>query len=108
MPDESSLRGEIDAEIADHLASAAANLQRQGCPPPEAQRRAGERFGDVEFVRSRLWWIDEGEKVMWRALGVSLLVIVSFGLIALAYGGWRMQRSMDDRLIQLTDQLEAL
>jgi hypothetical protein len=37
-----------------------------------------------------------------------LLVVVVAGLAAATYGGWRMQRSMDDRLAQLTEQLDAL
>lgn len=106
--DGDALREEIETEIADHLAAAVERFQQEGLAPPEAQRRAGERFGEIEAVRRRLWWIHEGEAIMWRTLGIGLLVVVFAGLAIATYGGWRMQRSMDDRLAQLTEQLDAL
>lgn len=107
-PTDSSVERQIDAEIADHLAAAAERLKREGLGDEEAQRQAVARFGNLETVRNRLWWIYREEEIMLRTAAIVLAVLLIVGLLAIGYGGWHLQRSLDDRMKQLASQLDAL
>jgi len=98
----------IDAEIADHLASAVAQFQAQGAPPAAAERTAHDRFGDVTAIRRRCYWIHEGESLMFRTAVLVLLVGLSLGLTVAAVGTWRSQSRLTEQVTALTEQLKLL
>jgi predicted permease len=45
------LAAEVDAELAFHLECKADDLIARGVPPAEAQRRAAQEFGDLEYTK---------------------------------------------------------
>jgi hypothetical protein len=98
----------VDAEIADHLATAAAQLQAQGTPPEAAQRAAQEKFGDVASIRRHCYWIDHGETLMFRTAVLVLLVGMSLGLTVAAVGTWRSQSHLAEQVTALTEQIKLL
>jgi hypothetical protein len=104
LPPGSDARGDIDDEIGDHLALAARDLQLAGHASDEARRLAMAKFGDVEQVRRRCWWIQQGDAFMARAaLGLAIAVLI-LAVVGLAIGGWRMNSAIND----LGDTLAAI
>ena len=99
---------ELRAELDDHLATSRAQLQAQGADSKEAEQLAAKRFGDVEQIRRRCWWIQNGDQVMLRTASTLLFVLIGLGLVALGIGGWRMQATFADRMDQLTQQLSNM
>lgn len=100
--------GEIEAEIADHLATAAERLEQQGLAADAAKRRAEENFGDPAAISRRCFWIKQGDTVMFRSavIGLLLMLCVALGMTALA--SWRSQAQMADQMTALAAQLKSL
>jgi macrolide transport system ATP-binding/permease protein len=80
---------DMDEEMLSHLAERAADLQRAGVPPPEAQRRARLEFGALENYKeqcreTRRFYLLHGffedlrfgGRMLRRAPGVSLLALL--------------------------------
>lgn len=107
-PDSLETRAEIDAEIADHLASAAGEAARQGMPPDAATENALRRFGDVAAIRRKCWWIQQGDQIMLRVVAGGLFLTLLIAIVALGLGGWRAQTALADRLDRLTNELTTL
>jgi hypothetical protein len=105
---ERSASDDIEAEIADHLASAAAELAGTGTSALAGERAARERFGNVAAVRRKCWWIQQGDQVMLRLLGIGLLAALVLAVAAFGIGGWKVQTAMADRLDRLTEELASL
>ncbi|HEY4309096.1 MAG TPA: permease prefix domain 1-containing protein [Pirellulales bacterium] len=103
-----SFDAELEAELADHLASSAAELVRQGESSAKAVRTALANFGDIDRIKRQCWWIHHGEDVMFRASGIALLSILTIGIALLAAGGWQVQRSLATRTEELSSQLASL
>ncbi len=103
-----SLDDELSAEIADHLAAAAGELERRGAPEDEAATGALARFGDVRQIKRQCWWIHKGDEVMYRAAGITLLSLLTVGVVALALGGWQLQHSVSEQLETLSATQQAL
>lgn len=91
----SDLKAEIEAEIADHLASAAEADQRAGCDVETAVGRAMARFGSIRRTRWKCYWIQQGDEIMLRAGVVFLALCVVVLLAVVLAGGWRMQSTLD-------------
>jgi hypothetical protein len=106
--DERQTLADIDAEIADHLASAAADLVRRGRDPEEAETTALRRFGPIASVRRSCWWIQIGDRIMFRWLAITLMAAMLIAVLALALGGWRVQTALADRLDGLTEELSSM
>lgn len=98
----------IDAEIADHLASAAQRLAAQGTPPEAAQLAAHQQFGDVDAIRRRCFWIQEGKSIIFRTTVLVLLIGLSVGLTVTAIGTWQTQSRLVEQVTALTEQLKLL
>src|SRR4051812_24538015 len=77
---------EIEAEIADHLATAAEQLQSQGLAADQAQQKSQEKFGDPASIGRRCYWIKQGDYLMFRALVIALLGILCVALAFTALG----------------------
>lgn len=103
--EERAAREDIEAEIADHLASAAAEIVGAGCSALDAEQRARERFGNVAAIRRKCWWIQQGDQIMWRWFGIGLFLALVTAIAAVGIGGWKVQVAMADRLDRLTDEL---
>ncbi len=104
LPPGSDARGDIDDEIGDHLALAARDLQLAGHANDEARQLALAKFGDVDQIRRKCWWIQQGDAVMARAaLGLAIAVLI-LAVVGLAVGGWRMNSAIND----LGDTLAAI
>ncbi|MBI2826483.1 MAG: hypothetical protein HYX69_17545 [Planctomycetia bacterium] len=103
-----SLDAELEAEIADHLAAAAGELMRRGETPDAAAQLARGRFGDVERIKRQCWWIQKGDEVMFRTLGIGLLSLLAIGVVVVAVGGWQLQRNFAARTEELSAQLASL
>ena len=107
-PDDRETLAEIDAEIVDHLCSAAEDLVRRGRSQEEAEAASRQRFGDVAWVRRKCWWIQQGELTMFRWLAIGLMSTLIVAVLALAAGGWRVQTALADRIAALTDELASM
>ncbi|HEV7225898.1 MAG TPA: hypothetical protein VGN42_24540, partial [Pirellulales bacterium] len=105
---EAEALADIDAEIADHLATAAADIARRGQGLDEAEAISRERFGDVAGVRRKCWWIQQGDQIMFRWLGMALLASLIIAVLGLAAGGWRVQTAVADRIDQLAEELASI
>jgi hypothetical protein len=104
LPPRGETRGDIDDEIGDHLALAARDLQLAGHTSEEARQLAVAKFGDIEQIRRKCWWIQQGDAVMARlALGLAIAVLI-LAVVGLAIGGWRMNSAIND----LGDTLAAI
>ncbi|HVX15636.1 MAG TPA: permease prefix domain 1-containing protein [Pirellulales bacterium] len=99
---------DIEAEIADHLASAAAEQMLRGQGPDQADAVARRRFGDIASVRRKCWWIQTGDRIMLRCLAIGLGCTLSVVVLALGVGGWRVQAALADRLDAVADRLASL
>ena len=96
----------IDAEFEDHLASAAAALAQRGAGVDDAQRLAGQAFGDVTLIKRRCWWIQQGDRVMFRAVTIGLMLMLCAALVAMAIGGWHLNARLQDLATVLADLKE--
>ena len=99
---------DIDAEIADHLATAAERLQAQGASPTDARAQAQSEFGDAATVRRSCHWIQHGDSLMFRGAVIALLSILCLGLMITAVASWRTQARMAEQMTALTEQLKSL
>lgn len=79
------LRQDILDELADHLACSYNRELLRGADPPEARRRAIERFGDPAAVARRLW-LDamKGKIMLQRAVIATCLIVALASLSAVA------------------------
>lgn len=107
-PEEQESLADIDAEIADHLASATADLARHGQPEHKADAISRARFGDVASIRRKCWWIQQGDRIMLRWFGIALLGSLIIAVLALSVGGWRVQTALAARLDALTEELASI
>jgi hypothetical protein len=103
-----SLDEQLAAEIADHLAAAAGDLRRRGEAEDRATHLAQVRFGDVARVKRQIWWIHNGEEVMFRTMGITLLSLLTIGVAVVGFGSWQMQRNLAARTDELSEQLTSL
>lgn len=99
---------EIEAEIRDHLATAAEQLQARGASPAEAHEKTQALFGDAYAIGRRCYWIKQGDTLMFRAAVVLLLAALSIGLAVVVVQGWRTQTRMADQMSALAEQLKTL
>jgi len=99
---------QLAAEIADHLAAAADDLVRRGEAEDQAARMAIARFGDVARVKRQCWWIHNGEDVMFRTAGITLLSLLTIGVAVVGFGGWQLSRNLASRTEELSGQLASL
>lgn len=99
---------EIEAEIADHLASSVESLQRQGVAPGEAQAKVKQQFGDAAAIGRRCWWIKQGDTVMLRVAAVVVIVLLCVGLAITTVGSWQAQSRMADQMHALGEQLKLI
>jgi hypothetical protein len=99
---------DIQAEIADHLALAATALEIAGADAHTATQQAVTRFGDVQQIARKCWWVQQGDQVMRRALwivGGVLVVAIAASFIFPASANLRQLR---DSVDLLTEELAAL
>src|SRR4051812_4130527 len=80
------IAAEIQAEIADHLATAAEKLQSQGLSTNEAREKSHSKFGDPETISRRCYWIKQGDALMFRTTTIVLLTLLCVTLGLVAYG----------------------
>jgi hypothetical protein len=99
---------EIEAEIADHLATAAERLESQGLDPTKARQQSQEKFGDVAAIGRRCYWIKQGDTLMFRGAIILLIVVLCLGLGITTVGSWTSQAQMAQQMNALTEQLKAL
>jgi len=103
-----SVSDEIAVEIADHLATAADQLQKSGISAADARQKAEEAFGDREAISRRCYWIKAGDTVMFRAAVIGLLAVVCIALGVTMVGSWRAQTRMAEQMSALAEELKAL
>src|SRR3990172_4368434 len=105
LPDDESLQSDLAAEIADHLASAEADLLRKGHAPAEAAQVARARFGDIARILRQCWWIQQGDQIMIRAITIALLAVLTITVAALTFAGFQAPRSFSTRIDRVSEQL---
>ncbi|RIK79623.1 MAG: hypothetical protein DCC68_12850 [Planctomycetota bacterium] len=107
-PQSGDVSADIRAEIADHLATAAAALSAAGAEGDVAQRQAAERFGDVRRIARKCWWIQQGDQVM-RRIAIVIGCITAVALVASLFVPALAQlQRLGDSLDQLSEELAAL
>src|SRR5438045_1954912 len=74
------IAAEIQAEIDDHLATAAEQLQSQGIATQEALQKSQQKFGDAAAISRRCYWIKQGDALMFRTAVILLLFILCLSL----------------------------
>src|SRR6266404_398554 len=99
---------EIQAEIDDHLATAAERLQSQGFAENEARQKSQQKFGDAAAISRRCYWIKQGDALMFRSAVILLLSILCLALGATVFTSWRSQRQMAEQMSALAEQLKLL
>lgn len=99
---------QIEAEIADHLATSAEQLAAGGLTPADARLQTQEKFGDIAAIGRRCWWIKQGDSLMFRGAIISLIVVLCLALAATTIGSWQSQTRMADQMATLSEQLKAL
>lgn len=99
---------QIDAEIADHLATGAEQLAAQGASADEARRKVHEKFGDTAAIGRRCYWIKQGDTLMLRGAFIALIVVLCLALAVTTIGGWQAQSRMAVQMNVLSEQLKAL
>lgn len=102
------IAAEIQAEIADHLATAAEQLQSQGLTTGEAREKSQAKFGDAVSIGRRCYWIKQGDALMFRTAIIVLLTLLCCALGLVAYGGYRSQRQMAEQMAALAAELKAM
>ncbi|HVJ82992.1 MAG TPA: permease prefix domain 1-containing protein [Planctomycetia bacterium] len=99
---------ELQAELADHLASAAESNQRKGEPPGAATAAALAAFGDPAKIARACWWIKRRNEVMKNAAllcGIGLLAVAA---LFTSVQSWTAQRATASKLEAVSDRLGAL
>jgi len=99
---------QIEAEIADHLATSAEQLAAAGLTPTEAREQTQDKFGDIAAIGRRCWWIKQGDSLMFRGAIIGLIVVLCVALAVTTVGSWQSQSRMADQMNVLTEQLKAL
>ena len=99
---------EIQAEINDHLATAAERHRSAGLGEAESREKAREAFGDVREIGRRCYWIKQGDSLMYRGAIALLLAILALSLIAVTLRSWQAESRMADQIGALTAQLKEL
>ena len=99
---------QIEAEIADHLATSAEQLAASGLAPADARQQTQDKFGDVAAIGRRCWWIKQGDSLMFRGAIIGLIVVLCLALAATTIGSWQSQTRMADQMAALSEQLKAL
>ena len=106
--DEDPIASQIHAEIADHLATSAQQLQSHGLAPDQALQKSQEKFGDPAAIGRRCYWIKQGDTLMFRTAVIALLAILCVALGFTTISSVRSQRQMADQMTALAQQLKAL
>jgi hypothetical protein len=99
---------EIEAEIADHLATTAERLETQGVSSPDARQKSQEKFGDAAAIGRRCYWIKQGDTLMFRGALIALLAVLSIGLAMTVLVSWQTQSGMAEQMRALAEQLKEL
>jgi type II secretory pathway pseudopilin PulG len=107
-PGDDPIAAEIQAEITDHLATAAEQLQSQGAAPNEARQRSQAKFGDAAAISRRCYWIKQGDTLMFRTAIIALLTILCLALGFTAFSSYRSQHQMAEQMALLAEQLKAI
>jgi type II secretory pathway pseudopilin PulG len=102
------IAAEIQAEINDHLATSAEQLQSHGATSAEARAQSQEQFGDAATISRRCYWIKQGDALMFRTAVIVLLSLLCLALGATVFTSWRSQRQTADQMTALAEQLKAL
>jgi hypothetical protein len=98
----------IRAEISDHLATAAERLEAEGASPAESQRAAAAAFGDVGEVGRRVYWIRQGDVLIWRGAIALLVAGLAVSLVIVSARSWLAESQMAGEISALTEQLQKL
>ncbi|MDZ4819700.1 MAG: permease prefix domain 1-containing protein [Planctomycetota bacterium] len=106
--DSDSLDARIDAEIADHLAMASHELVRRGEKPESAVQLAMSRFGDIGSIKRRCRWIQQGDEIMFRTVGIALMACLVLAMGALAWSSWSKTEQLTTQLASLTKTQEEI
>ncbi|MCI0361376.1 MAG: permease prefix domain 1-containing protein [Planctomycetaceae bacterium] len=99
---------EIQAEITDHLATAAERHQATGLSEAESREKAQQAFGDVREIGRRCYWIKQGDSLMFRGAIALLLVVLAVSLAAVTVRSWQAESRMAEQIGALTAQLKEL
>ena len=99
---------QIEAEIADHLATSAEKLAAAGASADEARRQTQQKFGDIAAIGRRCWWIKQGDTLMLRGALIGLIVALCLALVVVTIGGWQAQSRISIQMNLLSEQLKAL
>jgi type II secretory pathway pseudopilin PulG len=99
---------QIEAEIADHLATSAEQLEAQGAHSDDARRISQEKFGDPAAIGRRCYWIKQGDYLMFRTAVILLLTVVCLVLALAVFSSWRSQRQTAEQMVMLAEQLKAI
>src|SRR6266850_1710062 len=98
VPSPDPIAAEIRAEINDHLATTAEQLESQGLAADVAQQKSQEKFGDPATITRRCYWIKQGDALMFRAAVIVLLAILCVALGFTTFSGVRSQRRMAEQM----------
>src|SRR5258707_15214770 len=92
------LATEIEAEIADHLATAAERLEAHGVSSRDDRQKSQDRFGDAIVIGRRCYWIKQGDTLMFRGALLILLTVLSIGLAIAVLVSWQSQSGMAEQM----------
>lgn len=106
--DEREVEGDIDDEIAFHLAARAKDLERGGLPPHEAEAEALRRFGDVSHIRAACWRVQNGGRIMMQRVMLALMVVLLAAVGLSTRQSVVSQRAAKDEIRALQARVEDL
>lgn len=98
----------IQAEIGDHLATAAERHEAAGASPAESRQAAVAEFGDVGEVGRRVYWIRRGDALLWRGAIALLVAGLAVSLVVVSIRSWQSESRMAGEISALTEQLQKL
>jgi hypothetical protein len=100
------IAAEIQAEINDHLATAAEQLQSRGATAEQARQTSQQEFGNATAISRRCYWIKQGDALMFRTAVILLLSLLCVALGATVFSTWRSQRQTAEQMAALAEQLK--
>lgn len=94
------------AEAADHLAESVREAQEAGAT--DAANVALQRFGSLERIWLRCFWVHEGNHLMFRMIQTSAVVLSAILLAVLSGATWQGQRRLAGRLNDVDASIQSV
>lgn len=99
---------EIREELAFHIEMRTLENVGAGMAPPEAERDALRRFGDLEKTRRACRRVVVGDRIMLQRIQAGLTVVLLAAVICLGFAVYRGQLVNEAAMAKMTETLEKI